>query len=73
MDVKKTFLNGVIMEEVYIKEPKGFETIDHVSHACRLKQALHSLKLAPHAWYTRINNYLTNLSFTKIKEDANIY
>ena len=37
MDVKTTFLNGVIEEEVYIEKPKGFETFDRVSHVCRLR------------------------------------
>ena len=40
---------------------------------CRLKQALYGLKQAPHAWYTKINSYLTGLGFTKSEENANIY
>ena len=49
MDVKKTFLNGVIEEEVYIAQPKSFETHEKKSHVCRLKKALYELKQAPRA------------------------
>jgi hypothetical protein len=73
MDVKTTFLNGVIEEEVYIEQPEGFETFDRESHVCRLKRALYGLKQAPRAWYTRIDNYLTRLGFTKSEADANLY
>eukprot|EP00253_Pinus_taeda_P014248 PITA_14248 len=33
MDVKTTFLNEVIEEEVYIEQPEGFETYEKKSHA----------------------------------------
>jgi len=32
MYVKTTFLNGVIKENVYIKQLEGFETFDRESH-----------------------------------------
>eukprot|EP00253_Pinus_taeda_P023607 PITA_23607 len=50
MDIKTTFLNGVIEEEVYIEQPKGFETHEKKSHVCRLKKALYRLKQAPRRW-----------------------
>ena len=44
MDVKKTFLNGVIDEDVYIKQPRGFEVKNRVAHVCKLKKDLYGLK-----------------------------
>jgi hypothetical protein len=73
MDVKTTFLNGVIEEEVYIEQPEGFETFDRESHVCRLKRALYGMKQAPCSWYTRIDNYFTGLGFTKSEANANLY
>jgi hypothetical protein len=58
MDVKTTFLNGIIEEEVYIEQPQGFEVHGRESHVCRLKKALYGLKQAPRVWYSRIDGYL---------------
>jgi hypothetical protein len=41
MDVKTTFLNGEIEEEVYIEQPDGFVIHEQKSHVCRLKKALY--------------------------------
>ena len=72
MDVKITFLNGVVEEEVYVEQPLGFETHDRQSHMCRLKKALHGLKQAPKTWYGRIDSFLMSLGFTKSKVDPNL-
>jgi hypothetical protein len=73
MDVKTTFLNGVIEEKVYIEQPQGFEVEDRKSHVCKLKKALYGLKQDPRAWYGQIDSFLTSLGFTKSKEDSNLY
>jgi hypothetical protein len=73
MDVKTTFLNGVIEEEVYIEKPQGFEVEERNSHVCKLKKALYGLKQAPRAWYGRIESFLMSLGFTKSKVDSNLY
>jgi hypothetical protein len=63
MDVKTTFLNGIIEEEVYIEKPQGFEVHGRESHVCRLKKSLYRLKHAPRAWYSRIDRYLQSMGF----------
>ena len=73
MDVKTTFLNGVIEEEVYIEWPQGFEVEDRHIHVCKLKKALYGLKQAPRAWYERIDSFLSSMGFTKSKADPNLY
>ena len=73
MDVKIMFLNGIIEEEVYIEQPKGFEIFRSESHVCRLKRELYGLKQEQRAWYTQINSYFTGLGFTKSEVDANLY
>jgi hypothetical protein len=73
MDVKTTFLNGFIEEEVYIEQPQGFEVEDKKSHVCRLKKSLYILKQAPRAWYGGIDRFLSSLGFTKSKVDSNLY
>ena len=47
MDVKNSFLSGMIEEEVDIEHPKGFETLDPESHVYQLKRALYGLKQEP--------------------------
>jgi hypothetical protein len=73
MDVKTTFLNGVIEEEVYIEQPQGFEVEDRKTHVCKLKKSLYGLKQGPRAWYGRIDSFRTSLGFTKSKADSNLY
>jgi hypothetical protein len=58
MDVKKTFVNGEIEEEIYIKQPYGFIIHEKESHVCRLKMVLYGLKKPPRDWYARIDGHL---------------
>jgi len=73
MDVKTTFLNCMIEEEVYIEQPQGLEVKGRVNHVCKLKKDIYGLKQAPRAWYGRIDSFLTSLGFTKSKVDPNLY
>ncbi|GJV44478.1 retrovirus-related pol polyprotein from transposon TNT 1-94 [Tanacetum coccineum] len=50
MDVKTTFLNDILREEVYVSQPDKFVDQDNSNHVYKLKKALYGLKQAPRAW-----------------------
>nr|GEU85892.1 retrovirus-related Pol polyprotein from transposon TNT 1-94 [Tanacetum cinerariifolium] len=65
MDVKTTFLNGELKEEVYVCQPEGFIDPDHSTHVYRHKKALYGLKQAPRAWYELCIAYKKHLEALK--------
>ncbi|GJZ75165.1 retrovirus-related pol polyprotein from transposon TNT 1-94 [Tanacetum coccineum] len=65
MDVKTTFLNGPLKEEVYVNQPDGFVDPHHPDKVYRLKKALYGLKQAPKAWSDELSNFLVSKGFSK--------
>jgi hypothetical protein len=49
MDVKSAFLNGELIEEVYVRQPPGFVAADHEGKVLKLSKALYGLRQAPRA------------------------
>ncbi|GKA40741.1 retrovirus-related pol polyprotein from transposon TNT 1-94 [Tanacetum coccineum] len=49
MDVKSAFLNGKLKEEVYVKQPPGFESSEFSDYVYKLDKALYGLKQSPRA------------------------
>ena len=49
MDVKSAFLNGFIEEEIYVKQPPGFENPKFPNRVYKLQKVLYGLKQAPRA------------------------
>lgn len=47
MDVKSTFLNGKLEEQVYVAQLDGFILVDVPNLVCRLKKALYGIKQEP--------------------------
>ncbi|CAI7932646.1 unnamed protein product [Closterium sp. NIES-54] len=61
MDVKTAFLYGVVDEEIYMKQPEGYD--DGSGRVCRLNKAIYGLKQAPRCWYARLVEVLEALGF----------
>ena len=47
MDVKKTYLNGELEEEIYMEQPEGFIVPSKEKKVCRLVKSRYGLKQAP--------------------------
>ena len=73
MDVKSAFLNGFIKEEVYVKQPPGFEDPKFPNHVFKLSKALYGLKQAPRSWYERLSSFLVSKEFRRGKIDNTLF
>ena len=73
MDVKSAFLNGYIVEEVYVEQPPGFQDHKYPNYVFKLKKALYGLKQAPRAWYDRLSKFLLQNGFSIGKVDTTLF
>ena len=73
MDVKSVFLNGIMSEEVYVEQHKGFEDPKFPNYVYRLKKTLYELKQAPIAWYERLTTYLLEKKFERGGVDKTMF
>lgn len=50
LDVKSAFLNGELLEEVYVSQPRGYEKEGEEHKVYKLFKILYGLHQAPRAW-----------------------
>jgi hypothetical protein len=65
MDVKSAFLNGDLVEEVYVQQPPGFVVQGGSGRVLKLKKALYGLRQVPRVWNTRLDRELLKLGFVR--------
>jgi hypothetical protein len=73
MDVKSAFLNGVIQEEVYARQPPGFKSPKYSDRVYNLSKALYGLKQAPRARYDRLKTFLLEHGYAMGSVDKTLF
>ncbi len=72
LDIKTAFLNGDIDEDIYLKQPPGYE--EGTSNlVCHLRRALYGLRQAPRQWHARLKKELEGLGFTESEADPGLF
>ena len=73
MDVETAYLNGTIDEEIYVKQPSGFEVYGHEDKVYRLNKAIYGLRQSGRAWWLTISKFLKDLGFSCLTSDPCVF
>jgi histone deacetylase 1/2 len=71
--VQNVFLHGVLEENVYMRQPLGYEDSTKPGYICKLDKALYGLNQAPRACFSRLSDKLHTLGFTPSKTDMSLF
>ncbi|CAI7843228.1 unnamed protein product [Closterium sp. NIES-53] len=71
MDVTTAYLHGVLKEELYMRQPPGFD--DGSGRVCRLRKSIYGLKQAPRQWYLKFDEALMDFGFERSECDPALY
>jgi hypothetical protein len=64
------FLHGSLEEDIYMRQPPGFEDKSMPNYVCKLDNTVYGLKQAPRAWYSKLSTNLCEFGFTPSKADT---
>ena len=73
MDVKTTFLNGFLKEELYMMQPKGFVDPKGANKMCKLQRSISGLVQASRSWNICFDDLIKAYGFIQTFEEACIY
>lgn len=70
-DIKMAFLNGELKEEVYMKQPEGYD--DRTGRVCNLKRSLYGLKQTPRCWNRLFTDFIKKQEMKCISADPCLF
>ena len=73
LDVKNTFLNGDLEEEVFMDLPSGFEEKLGKEKFYKLKKSFYGLKQSPRAWFERFGKLIKLQGYIQSQADHTMF
>lgn len=73
MDVKSAFLNGELQEEVFVRQPPGYDEAGNEHKVLKLNKVLYGLRQAPRALYAKLHATLLTLGFERCPLEHTVY
>lgn len=73
MDVKTAFLNGNLLEDVYMTQPEGFGDPKATKKVCKLQRSIYGLKQASRSWNLRFDETVQQYGFIKNEDEPCVY
>ncbi|GKC22136.1 retrotransposon protein, putative, ty1-copia subclass [Tanacetum coccineum] len=73
MDVKTAFLNGHLLEEVYMEQPEGFVNPKYPNRVCKQKSSIYRLKQVSRQWNKRFDEEIKKFGFTQKRDEPCVY
>lgn len=70
-DVKTAFLNGELEENVYMRQPVGYD--DGSERVCKLSKSLYGLKQASRCWNKKFGSFISKFNFVASESDPCVF
>ena len=73
MDVKGVYLNGILEDKVYMRQPEGFVETGKEDLVCKLKKGIYGLKQLGRVWHQTLKREMYKIGFISGKADSTIF
>ena len=73
IDIAIAFLNGKLKDDIFMKQPKGFEVKDKEHMICKLKRSIYGFKQSPLCWNQALDKHLKRMGLKPSLNDPYIY
>ena len=73
IDIKSAFTHGKLADNIYIKQPLGFENKEFPQKVLKLNKALYGLKQSANIWFNTLYTELKRLGFKQLLSDTSLY